>query len=545
MKKFFLSFLFLFAFFLTHAQVMYKHNFDAPNGAELFDSDGDAFAWALHDYKDGDGLVATSNNLFSMQPLRADNWLVCSSADLSGSNSPHLFWKAKASGARNADEKLTVYVSSSSPVGDGGTVAELMVSSAELKEVFTVKAETTYTHYQIDLSDFKGQNSIYIAFRHQSDSPVFGLNIDDVVVSDVDNPAIDVSIVAPSRAYLSSNIGSEINFYKTLPSPDAVLPISFKIGNYGSEFAGGTFNYTINGVSHSKVISNAILRNDLFRLEVSLGLGQFRMLVEVLDATGASVSEIATFNVKVSEPIPDVRLIDTYGNPHNLYDELREGKVILLDFFASWCGPCQLSTPDINEVWDRYGRGRSDFQVFGVTTEPQDGYEVINSLGWGAEYPKFAFSNQTKSMYDHFERTAGGVEAIPFFVMVCPNQENPAYSEVSWVSFGWSGPNELIDAASLCNARLAVDQGDESQPFHLYPNPASQSATTVLNVTTPGEVRVNVFNNLGQSMYAQTVKMSMGRHQVQIPIEGFEPGMYFVNVKMGTQQFSEKLEVFK
>lgn len=44
------------------------------------------------------------------------------------------------------------------------------------------------------------------------------------------------------------------------------------------------------------------------------------------------------------------------------------GRVVLIEFFAHWCGPCALSVPHLNELQQKYGaRG---FSVVAVTTEP-------------------------------------------------------------------------------------------------------------------------------------------------------------------------------
>ena len=60
-------------------------------------------------------------------------------------------------------------------------------------------------------------------------------------------------------------------------------------------------------------------------------------------------------------PLSDFELTDQFGNTHTLADY--EGKVIFLNFWATWCGPCRNEMPDIQKLYEEYSAQGEDAEV--------------------------------------------------------------------------------------------------------------------------------------------------------------------------------------
>lgn len=69
-------------------------------------------------------------------------------------------------------------------------------------------------------------------------------------------------------------------------------------------------------------------------------------------------------------PLADLALTDQNGVEHKLSDY--KGKTVFLNFWATWCGPCQREIPDIEALYNDRGKNEGEVVVLGVANPKTD-----------------------------------------------------------------------------------------------------------------------------------------------------------------------------
>jgi thiol-disulfide isomerase/thioredoxin len=102
------------------------------------------------------------------------------------------------------------------------------------------------------------------------------------------------------------------------------------------------------------------------------------------------------------DPAPEFKLKDFAGKDLTL--EPSHGKVVLLNFWATWCGPCREEIPELVALQNRY---KDHLQIIGLVVDDDDEKEIRKVIeSEGINYPVAMADPETRIAY-------GGIAALP------------------------------------------------------------------------------------------------------------------------------------
>lgn len=114
----------------------------------------------------------------------------------------------------------------------------------------------------------------------------------------------------------------------------------------------------------------------------------------------------------LNRPAPDVTTTTIDGSRWSMEDQ--RGKVVLLEFWAPWCGPCAEAVPILKRAQQQYG-GRDDFAI--VTVALDESREAVLDHIRDAEWPWLVLHEPGRGWSNSVAR-AFGIRWIPTFLVI-------------------------------------------------------------------------------------------------------------------------------
>lgn len=114
-------------------------------------------------------------------------------------------------------------------------------------------------------------------------------------------------------------------------------------------------------------------------------------------------------------PFTDIALNDMAGKTVRLSDYVGKGNYVLVDFWASWCGPCRAEMPNVRNVYNRFHP--KGFEIVGISLDSQSDDWQHATEQMGITWPQMSDLKGWKSE----AATLYGVRSIPFTLLFDPD----------------------------------------------------------------------------------------------------------------------------
>ena len=129
---------------------------------------------------------------------------------------------------------------------------------------------------------------------------------------------------------------------------------------------------------------------------------------------------------------PDFSFTSSEGE-HIALEDLR-GKVVLLDFWGTWCPPCVESVPELRNLYKRYSK-EGNFMIIGISSDDEEEewreFTVKNKMVWPQYRDK-----------DHRILRAFGIHAFPTYILI----DHEGIVRFASVGMSWKSAANLDDA---------------------------------------------------------------------------------------------------
>ncbi|MBP6424386.1 MAG: redoxin domain-containing protein [Flavobacterium sp.] len=194
---------------------------------------------------------------------------------------------------------------------------------------------------------------------------------------------------------------------------------------------------------------------------------------------------ISLEGLKVGDLAPNINITDYISNTPK--DINFKNKFILLEFWATWCGPCLEEVPVLNKFQDKF-KNKKDFVFISITNEKPD--KVLRTIK-RIPFNSIVVSDQSGTTFKSFIEDKDGSYSIPSTFLI----DNKGI--IKWIGSP-SELNDLVLNKFISNKELngTDNSSSNSPPGPIFIKPTEEKITDIAYKTIYNSATINNFTLL-------------------------------------------------
>lgn len=215
------------------------------------------------------------------------------------------------------------------------------------------------------------------------------------------------------------------------------------------------------------------------------------------------------------------QVVDTDQQGHELFMQLNDGKLVLLDFFSTSCGPCGTYAPEIQAAYEHFGRNKSNVYFLSIAWGSNDADIQIWNTTHGLTLPSVSGfdggGNAVNKLYQ--------IQSRPTVFIVLPDGSIP-------LDHIWPPTTHTIDSLLIAYGGIAttVPESNNHSGWKVFPNPAKN----LLNIQFQQVQKIlsaRLFDLHGKNIQSLDTKRSAHTHH-QFKLAPLPDGLYLIHLQM-------------
>lgn len=229
----------------------------------------------------------------------------------------------------------------------------------------------------------------------------------------------------------------------------------------------------------------------------------------------------------------DFTATDIDGNTFNLFSKLNSGKYVMIDFFFTNCGPCQVTAPKLHEAFLNFGANSQYADIFFVSINRDDNNSVFHT--WESTYMSPTGPYPLGISGTQGSATAGpqtfsstyGVSAYPTMILIAPNK-NIVEQDMWPISTAADFTTYFAAHGITPNPAGIQTINALENNVSLYPVPAGNELT----INSNGQIMksIRIMDLAGNLVYSENLTQAI--LMKSIDLSTFASGMYLTEVSL-------------